>query len=121
MMRGMYLRARRLRKKKNTKFISNLKESRSFNNKFQSSDNIQKIGTIEENTDCNLITDMLDEFSETEIDFPIEETKNLNLKNKSIQPDDEYRLLQAYFREMGSEPLLTAREEVEVSAKIKKC
>jgi len=121
MMRGMYLRARRLKKKKDTKFISNLKESRSFNNKFQSSDNIQKIGTSEENTDCNLITDMLDEFSETEIDFPIEETKNLNLKNKSIQPDDEYRLLQAYFREMGSEPLLTAREEVEVSAKIKKC
>lgn len=115
------MRARRLRKKKDTKFISDLKESRSFNNTFQSSDNIQKIGNSEENTDGNLTTDMLDEFSQTEIDFPIEETKKLNLKNKGIQPDDEYRLLQAYFREMGSEPLLTPREEVEVSAKIKKC
>jgi len=115
------MRARRLKKKKDTKFISNLKETRSFNNEFQSNDDIQKIGKSEEYTDSNLTTDMLDEFSETEIDFPIEETKNLNLKNKSIQPDDEYRLIQAYFREMGSEPLLTTREEVEVSAKIKKC
>lgn len=35
--------------------------------------------------------------------------------------DEEFRLLQVYFREMGTEPLLTPREEVEVSAKIKKC
>ncbi len=36
-------------------------------------------------------------------------------------PDEEFRLLQAYFREMGTENLLTPREEIEVSAKIKKC
>lgn len=35
--------------------------------------------------------------------------------------DEEFRLLQAYFREMGSETLLTPREEVAYSAKIKKC
>lgn len=36
-------------------------------------------------------------------------------------PDEEFRLLQAYFKEMGTEPLLTTRGEIEVSAKIKKC
>lgn len=36
-------------------------------------------------------------------------------------PDEEFRLLQVYFREMGTEPLLTPKEEVEVSAKIKRC
>ncbi|MEM4409938.1 MAG: sigma-70 family RNA polymerase sigma factor [Candidatus Caldarchaeum sp.] len=35
--------------------------------------------------------------------------------------DEEFRLLQAYFREMGSETLLTPRDEVAYSAKIKKC
>ncbi len=36
-------------------------------------------------------------------------------------PDEEFRLLQVYFKEMGTEPLLTPKEEIEVSAKIKRC
>jgi RNA polymerase primary sigma factor len=35
-------------------------------------------------------------------------------------PEEEYRLLQTYFREVGMEPLLTPEEEIEVSVKIKK-
>src|SRR3989304_547546 len=42
-------------------------------------------------------------------------------KESRWTPDEEFRLLQVYFREMGTEPLLTPKEEVEVSAKIKKC
>ncbi|GIW46362.1 MAG: hypothetical protein KatS3mg078_0239 [Deltaproteobacteria bacterium] len=42
-------------------------------------------------------------------------------KQKGWTPDEEFRLLQVYFKDMGTEPLLTPREEIEVSAKIKKC
>lgn len=44
-----------------------------------------------------------------------------NNKNTKVAYSDELRLLQAYFNEMSNEPLLTARQEVEVSLKIKKC
>jgi RNA polymerase sigma factor (sigma-70 family) len=36
-------------------------------------------------------------------------------------PDEQFRLLYVYFKDMGTESLLTSKEEVEVSAKIKKC
>src|ERR1700758_5623903 len=36
-------------------------------------------------------------------------------------PDEEFRLLYAYFKDMTSEPLLTPKEEIEISAGIKKC
>jgi RNA polymerase primary sigma factor len=36
-------------------------------------------------------------------------------------PDEQFRLLYVYFKDMGTESLLTTKEEVEVSAKIKKC
>ncbi len=42
-------------------------------------------------------------------------------EKKKWNPDEEFRLLQVYFKEMGTEPLLTAKEEIEVSAKIKRC
>lgn len=42
-------------------------------------------------------------------------------KKPDWNPDEEFRLLQAYFKEMGTEPLLSQREEVVVSAKIKHC
>ncbi|HVY54247.1 MAG TPA: sigma-70 family RNA polymerase sigma factor, partial [Thermodesulfobacteriota bacterium] len=40
---------------------------------------------------------------------------------RQFTPDEEFRLLQVYFKEMGMEPLLTPKEEIEVSAKIKRC
>lgn len=35
--------------------------------------------------------------------------------------DDEFRILNDYFRDISKEPLLTIKEEVEIPAKIKKC
>lgn len=40
---------------------------------------------------------------------------------EQLVPDQEFRLLYIYFKEMGTEPLLTSKEEGEISAKIKKC
>ncbi|MGH7792354.1 MAG: RNA polymerase sigma factor RpoD/SigA [Thermodesulfobacteriota bacterium] len=66
---------------------------------------------------------IISEMVESEFDLQLESPKNelAEEKEKHWTPDEEFRLLQVHFREMGTEPLLTAREEVEVSAKIKKC
>ena len=40
---------------------------------------------------------------------------------KHWKPDEEFRLLQVYFKEMGIEPLLNPRQEIILSAKIKMC
>jgi len=42
-------------------------------------------------------------------------------EKESWTPQEQLRLLYTYFKDMASEPLLTPREEIEVSAKIKKC
>ncbi len=66
---------------------------------------------------------LMNELSETQVDLkevPSKEDTTDNDKPK-FTPDEEFRLLQVYFKEMGTEPLLTPKEEVEVSAKIKKC
>ena len=41
-------------------------------------------------------------------------------KKKDWVPDKQYRLLYVYFKDMSLEPLLKSKQEVEVSAKIKK-
>ena len=41
-------------------------------------------------------------------------------EDKSVA-DEQLRLLYVYFRDMGSESLFTANQEIEISAKIKKC
>ena len=41
-------------------------------------------------------------------------------KKKDWVPDEQYRLLYVYFKDMSLEPLLKSKQEVEVSAKIKK-
>jgi len=66
---------------------------------------------------------IISEIAESEFDLQLESGRNeiAEEKEKHWSPDEEFRLLQVYFKEMGTEPLLTAREEVEVSAKIKKC
>src|SRR3990172_2860835 len=66
---------------------------------------------------------IIPEIAEPEFDLQLESQKGETGEEKVSQwtPDEEFRLLQVYFREMGTEPLLTPKEEVEVSAKIKKC
>jgi len=48
--------------------------------------------------------------------------RKISSKSKSDDtPDEQLRLLYVYFKDMSVEPLFTAQEEVEISAKIKKC
>ncbi len=37
-----------------------------------------------------------------------------------VIPDEDYKLLQSYFREVGTESLLTAADELRIATKIKK-
>ena len=48
-----------------------------------------------------------------------EESTESKPKKGSI-PDDDYRLLQSYFRDVGTESLLSAREECQIATKIRK-
>lgn len=65
----------------------------------------------------------MSEISDSGFDLRLESSRDEigGSKKKEWTADEEFRLLQAYFREMGIEPLLTPREEIEVSAKIKNC
>lgn len=48
-----------------------------------------------------------------------EVSKNTNVGQYA--QDNQYRLLNNYFKDIASEPLLNVREEIEIPAKIKKC
>jgi len=66
----------------------------------------------------NLILDMVEseaDFESTELDSTEDQ------EEEQLTPDEQLRLLYAYFKDMSGEPLLKPREEIEVSAKIKKC
>ncbi|HEX3036574.1 MAG TPA: sigma-70 family RNA polymerase sigma factor, partial [Thermodesulfobacteriota bacterium] len=86
--------------------------------------NVEEIPQEEEILDPVEIEDkIMSEIAEAEFDLQFEPSKEELAEEgkREWTPDEEFRLLQVYFREMGTEPLLTPREEIEVSAKIKKC
>jgi len=56
---------------------------------------------------------------ESESHFQSRRTKTKTKADET--PDEQLRLLYVYFKDMSIEPLFTAQEEVEISAKIKKC
>lgn len=56
---------------------------------------------------------------ESESHFQSRKTKTKSKADDT--PDEQLRLLYVYFKDMSIEPLFTAQEEVEISAKIKKC
>lgn len=59
---------------------------------------------------------------EPEFSFEIEDNSPTEQKKEDKwTPDEQFRLLYVYFKDMAVESLLTAKEEVEVSAQIKKC
>jgi RNA polymerase primary sigma factor len=59
---------------------------------------------------------------EGEVDPTEELTKAVKPNDKSEEiPNQDLRLLNDYFKEVGLFPLLSAKEEVEVAAKIRKC
>ena len=66
---------------------------------------------------------IISELSQSNIEIKEEPEKKEESEKETKQwtPDEEFRLLQVYFKEMGTEPLLTPKEEIEVSAKIKRC
>lgn len=66
---------------------------------------------------------VLEDISSDDIEMKDKQSKeeNTEQEGKQFTPDEEFRLLQVYFKEMGMEPLLTPKEEIEVSAKIKRC
>lgn len=66
---------------------------------------------------------LINELSEEEVQVKADSAKEESSENETpkFTPDEEFRLLQVYFKEMGTEPLLTPKEEIEVSAKIKRC
>jgi len=61
------------------------------------------------------------EFNDQESDEDsTEEITKLSNKNYNSQ-DNQYRLLNNYFKDISGEPLLKIREEIEIPAKIKRC
>jgi len=80
---------------------------------------------IDQNDDFpdNLDDELVADLSEVGVDLKDESSKDESSENEApkFTPDEEFRLLQVYFKEMGTEPLLTPKEEIEVSAKIKRC
>ncbi len=59
---------------------------------------------------------------EPEFSFEVEDSPVVEEQEETKwTPDEQFRLLYVYFKDMAVESLLTAKEEVEVSAQIKKC
>lgn len=56
-----------------------------------------------------------------EVDKSSIEAAKIEEEEDEWVPDEQLRLLYVYFKDMAVEPLFTAKQEVEISAKIKKC
>ncbi len=63
---------------------------------------------------------ILDE-AEPGSEFEPEEFEYIEDEEKQGVPDEQVRLLFAYFKDLGAESLFTSKGEIETSAKIKKC
>ena len=78
-------------------------------------------------SEVNEIGNSIQEDDETLIPFDVEESepefeyRAVKSKEDELIPDEQYRLLNPFFKDMASEPLLKPKEEVEISAKFKKC
>ncbi len=98
-------------------------DNKFFKNSYQ---NYSKDTTKVEQDEMFLIEmdeNIISELSESNLELKDESEKKEATEQEPKQwtPDEEFRLLQVYFKEMGTEPLLTPKEEIEVSAKIKRC
>ena len=69
-----------------------------------------------------------DDEIEMDLDGDLLDVDDSNIDTSKIEeeedewvPDEQLRLLYVYFKDMAVEPLFTAKQEVEISAKIKKC
>lgn len=67
-------------------------------------------------------SDAMIENDDTGFSFEIEDSTAIETREEvEWKPDEQFRLLYVYFKDMAIESLLTAKEEVEVSARIKQC
>ncbi|MGB7293759.1 MAG: sigma-70 family RNA polymerase sigma factor [Thermodesulfobacteriota bacterium] len=89
---------------------------------------VENLDAFIENEDDSFSSLEFDNFmldvDENEFEFDIEEPESTEVKRSEQEewiPDEQFRLLYVYFKDMAIEPLLSSREEIEVSAKIKKC
>lgn len=65
--------------------------------------------------------DVVIEDEESDFGFELEDNTTVEDQEEEWTPDEQFRLLYVYFKDMAVESLLTAKEEIEVSAQIKKC
>lgn len=88
-------------------------------------DNLDIFLESEEDSFASLeFDDFLVEVDANGFEFDIEEPETAGIKKSAEEewiPDEQFRLLYVYFKDMAIEPLLSSKEEIEVSAKIKKC
>ena len=61
-----------------------------------------------------------EDFLESEVDYD-RKPKKSEVKENKYDNNNELRLVNAYFKEVGCETLLKAKEEIEIAAKIKEC
>ena len=67
-------------------------------------------------------SDSMTENDGTGFSFESEDSTAIETREEEEwKPDEQFRLLYVYFKDMAIESLLTAKEEVEVSARIKQC
>lgn len=109
-----------------------LKKGEEMNAKFseyeQAATVVDNLDAFIENEDDSFSSLEFDNFmldvDEKEFDFDIEEPESTEIKKSEQEewiPDEQFRLLYVYFKDMAIEPLLSSKQEIEVSAKIKKC
>jgi RNA polymerase primary sigma factor len=91
-------------------------------NEFDETASVSDFGAFEGDEDDISSINFKDSYAREDRQENEYDSGNLNSKTKSDEtPDEQLRLLYVYFKDMSVEPLFTAQEEVEISAKIKKC
>ena len=88
----------------------------------------ENLDTFIENGDDSFSPIELDDYildvDEEDFEFDVGEPEPAEIRRSEQEewiPDEQFRLLYVYFKDMAIEPLLSSKEEIEVSAKIKKC
>jgi RNA polymerase sigma factor (sigma-70 family) len=71
--------------------------------------------------DEDYIDDELFQADETDEDYIGNDPEYTRSAYRNDKHDEQFRIINNYFRDISKEPLLTLKEEVEIPAKIKKC
>ena len=102
-----------------------MKQNEKTNFNIKSSNKYKSSAEDKDSEEFVINDELVSKVSETEFSSDLEkvekEDKKTEKKNNHWKPDEEFRLLQVYFREMGIESLLSPKQEIEISAKIKLC